>query len=156
MVRADLTTSQSVALFRTFLLSCRIWVSRHKIAWIPFTVCQKISAFLINVLRVCPQHFSSSWFNLIVFWTNCPKERTFSMSDFHILAQNVRDRPSPNSLAQWPVSLTQMLNTTTRKPFEILFVMLTVAIVFPFALGTGCLHENEKAAKYSGSCIQVM
>ena len=35
-------------------------------------------------------------------------------------------------------------------PFEILFVMLTEVIVFPFALGIQYLHENEKTAKYCG------
>ena len=44
---------------------------------------------------------------------------------------------------------------TTRIPFEILFVVLIGAIVFPFALGIQYLHENEKTAKYSGSCIQL-
>ena len=46
---------------------------------------------------------------------------------------------------QWPV--IQLLNTTTRMLFEILFVMLIGAIVFPFALGIQCLHENEKNRK---------
>ena len=57
---------------------------------------------------------------------------------------------------QWPVSLIHLLNTTTRTPFEILFAMLMAAIVFPFALWIPCLHKNEKTAKYSGSCIQLM
>ena len=50
---------------------------------------------------------------------------------------------------------SHLLNKTTRMPFEILLVMLIGAIVFPFALGIHCLHENEKTAKYSGSCIQL-
>ena len=37
-----------------------------------------------------------------------------------------------------------LLNTTTRMLFEIWFVMLIGIIVFPFALGIQCLHENEK------------
>ena len=51
--------------------------------------------------------------------------------------------------------LIYLLNTTTRMLFEMLFVMLIGAIVFPFALGIQCLHENEKTAKCSGSCIQL-
>ena len=35
------------------------------------------------------------------------------------------------------------------------FVMLFGGIVFPFALGIQCLHENEKTAKRSGCCIQL-
>ena len=50
----------------------------------------------------------------------------------------------------------RLLNTTTRMPFKILFVMLIGAIVFQFALGIQSLHENEKTAKYSGSWIQLM
>ena len=56
---------------------------------------------------------------------------------------------------KWLVVLIHLLNTTTRMPFEILFVMLIGAIVFPFALGIQRLHENEKPAKYSGDCIQL-
>ena len=41
-------------------------------------------------------------------------------------------------------SLIHQLNTTTRIPFEISFVMLIGKIVFPSALGIQCLHENEK------------
>ena len=55
---------------------------------------------------------------------------------------------------QWPIPVVHQLNTTTRMPFEILFVMLMREIVSPFTLGIQCLHENEKTAKYSGSCIQ--
>ena len=39
--------------------------------------------------------------------------------------------------------------------FRNLFAVLIGATVFPFALGIQCLHENEKTAKYSGSCIPV-
>ena len=49
------------------------------------------------------------------------------------------------------VPLIHLLNSTTRMPFEILFVMLIGTIVFPFALGIQCLHEIEKADKCSGS-----
>ena len=55
---------------------------------------------------------------------------------------------------QW-LPFIHLLNTTTRIPFEIVFVALIGAIVFPFASGTRCLHENEKTAKYSGSCIRL-
>ena len=54
-----------------------------------------------------------------------------------------------------PVPFIHQLNTTTRMPFEILFVMLIEAIVSPFALGVQCLHENEKTAKCPSSCIQL-
>ena len=56
---------------------------------------------------------------------------------------------------QRPVLFIHLLNITIRVPFEILFVLLIGAIVFTFALGIQCLHENVKTAKYSGSCIQV-
>ena len=59
------------------------------------------------------------------------------------------------SQSQWPLPLIQLLNTATRMPFETLFVMLIGAIVFPFALGIQCLHENENTARYSSSCIQL-
>ena len=52
-------------------------------------------------------------------------------------------------------SLVHLLNTTTRMPFKILFVMLIGLIVFAFDLEVQCLHENEITAKYSGSCIQL-
>ena len=39
--------------------------------------------------------------------------------------------------------------------FEIMHKMLIGAVVFPSALGIQCLYENEKTAKYSGSCIQL-
>lgn len=51
-----------------------------------------------------------------------------------------------------------LVKTATRVPFQILFVMLVGAIVFPFPLSIQCLHENENTAKYrcSGSFIQQM
>ena len=52
-----------------------------------------------------------------------------------------------------PLIYMHLLNTTTRIPFEILFVMLIGATVIRF--GIQCLHENEKTAKCSGSCIQI-
>ena len=54
---------------------------------------------------------------------------------------------------EWPVPLIRQLNTTTRMPVKIFFVMLIGDIIFPFALGIQCLHENGETAKYSGSCI---
>ena len=48
-----------------------------------------------------------------------------------------------------------LLNTITRMPFKILFVVLVGAIGCPFALEIQCLHENAKTAKYSSSCIQL-
>ena len=54
---------------------------------------------------------------------------------------------------EWPVPLIRQLNTTTRMPVKIFFVMLIGDIIIPFALGIQCLHEKEKTAKYSGSCI---
>ena len=50
---------------------------------------------------------------------------------------------------------TSVLNKTTKIPFETSFEMLIAAIVFPFALGIEDMHENEKPAVYSGSCIQL-
>ena len=40
-----------------------------------------------------------------------------------------------------------LLNITTGMPFEIIFAILIGAIIFPFALGTHCLHENRKNEK---------
>ena len=56
---------------------------------------------------------------------------------------------------QWPALLIHLLNTTTRMPFEILFVMLIRATVSLFALGIQCLHNNARAPKYFGCCIQL-
>ena len=51
------------------------------------------------------------------------------------------------ALFQWPAPLVHLLNATTKMRFEILFVMLVGAIVFPFSFGIQCLHENEKTRK---------
>ena len=56
---------------------------------------------------------------------------------------------------EWLAPLIDLLNTTTRMLFEILFVMLIRAIVFPRALGIKCFHENENTPKYSCSCTQL-
>ena len=56
---------------------------------------------------------------------------------------------------EWLVPLIHLLNTSTRMPFEILFVMLIEAIVILFAFGVQCLHENENTAKCSCRCIQL-
>ena len=50
---------------------------------------------------------------------------------------------------QWLVAFIHLLNTTTRMPSEILFVMLIKAVVFPFALEIRLLHENEKKTQSS-------
>ena len=70
-------------------------------------------------------------------------------------AANQNKERDKEDIMCWPAPLIHLLNTTTRMLFEILFVMLIGAIVFLFALGIQCMHESEKTAKYSGSCIQL-
>ena len=65
------------------------------------------------------------------------------MSSYGILGHIIVVQYTTNIL-QWTVPVIHLLNTSTRMPFEILFVMLIRAIIFPFILGIQCLHENEK------------
>ena len=58
-------------------------------------------------------------------------------------------------MAKWLVPVIHLLNTTTRMPFEMLFVMLIGATFFTFTLGIQCLYENEITAKCSGRCAQL-
>ena len=53
----------------------------------------------------------------------------------------------------WQVPLIYLLNTTTRLPFEILFVTLIRAMAFPFDLEIQYLHDFEIIAKCSTNCI---
>ena len=87
-----------------------------------------------------------------------PRVSTRFHVEFHIMfwvKNSIMIQSTPYFKGQWLVLLTHLLNTTTGMPYEMLFVMLIGAIVFPFALGIQRLYKNEMTTHCSCSCIHL-